>query len=48
LRFDLKVGFKVVTVVPKVYPDCDMLVVCMERDECRFLKIKPRTLTART
>ena len=44
LRFDLKLGFKILTVVERVYPDDDMILVAMDREDCRHLKIKPRTL----
>jgi hypothetical protein len=45
LSFNRKLGFKVVNVIKGVYPyDVDCLLTCMERHECRFLKIKPRKI----
>jgi L-amino acid N-acyltransferase YncA len=39
LKFTSHLGFKVVAVVPKVYRGgVDCVVICMERDECRFIK----------
>jgi hypothetical protein len=42
VKLDLKLGFKVATVIPNGYPNGDMLVLSMRRDECRFLDIQPR------
>lgn len=37
-----KLGFRVETVIGKVYPDGDQVVLVMEKSECRWLKMKPR------
>jgi hypothetical protein len=44
LNFDLKLGFKVQAVLPGLFVSGAGVVVCMERDECRWLRIKPRNL----
>lgn len=44
LEFNLKLGFKIETLIPDVFPEDDLLVVSMVREDCRWLKIKPRTL----
>lgn len=45
LEFDLKIGFKIVARIADVFPDGDLFIVCMDRAECRWLKLKPRSLT---
>ena len=40
-------GFKDYVTIEDVFPDCDMIIMRMKRDECRFLKIKPRTVKSR-
>ena len=37
-------GFKEVITLKDVYPDDDMILYRLYRDECRFLKVKPRNL----
>jgi RimJ/RimL family protein N-acetyltransferase len=44
LAFDYKLGFKYVTKVPGVFDDGDLIVLVMERDECRWLRLRPRHL----
>jgi RimJ/RimL family protein N-acetyltransferase len=44
LEFNLKLGFKIETLIPDVFPEDDLLVVSMVREDCRWLNIKPRTL----
>jgi hypothetical protein len=44
LAIDYKLGFKYVTTIPGVFPDADLVVLALERDQCRWLKMKPRTL----
>jgi hypothetical protein len=44
LEFDLKLGFKIVTRVDDVFPDGGLILVAMRREECRWLKLKPRRL----
>jgi RimJ/RimL family protein N-acetyltransferase len=45
LHFDLALGFKVEALVQDVFPDGDMILVAMYRDECRHLRIVPRATT---
>lgn len=40
LRFCLHIGFKAESVIEHVYPDGDMLLLSMYRDECRWLDLK--------
>jgi RimJ/RimL family protein N-acetyltransferase len=40
LKFDLKLGFEIEQTIKDVYPDDDMLLVSMLRDNCRWLGIK--------
>ena len=42
LTFDRKLGFEIETRIRKVYPDGDQIVLVMERDTCRWLKLEPR------
>lgn len=46
LRFDQKLGFEVETRIRKVYPDGDQIILVMERDKCRWLKLTPRMLAS--
>jgi len=46
LEIDLKLGFKIVAKVEKVYPDGACVVLAMDRDECKWLKLKPKGLSA--
>lgn len=41
LDFDLKLGFKIEARIHDVFPDEDLIVVAMKREDCRWLKIKP-------
>ena len=47
LEFDLKLGFKIETVIRDVFPDGDLVVVSMSKDDCRWLKLKPRNVAPR-
>jgi RimJ/RimL family protein N-acetyltransferase len=47
LAFNVKLGFKVEATIKDAYPDGDMLVMSMTRDECRWLDIKQRSFVAR-
>jgi hypothetical protein len=40
--FDLNVGFRVVARIPDFYPDDNKVILRMDREDCRFLDIKPR------
>jgi RimJ/RimL family protein N-acetyltransferase len=43
LDFDLKLGFKQEAIVADIYPDGeDLLILSMRREDCRWLKLKPR------
>jgi hypothetical protein len=44
IDFDLKLGFRPELVIKDVYPDCDMLLLSMYREHCRFLDMQPRSL----
>jgi hypothetical protein len=44
LDFNLRLGFKHECTIRGAYEDGDLLVLAMRRDECRWLKLKPRTL----
>lgn len=41
LDFDLKLGFKIEARIKDVFPDEDLIVVSMVREDCRWLKLKP-------
>jgi len=44
LAFDLHLGFRQIARIPKVFEGgVDDIVVCMERDECRYLR-RPRSM----
>lgn len=40
-------GFKEYVRIEDVFPDGDMILLRMKREECRFLDIKPRTVFSR-
>jgi hypothetical protein len=44
LDFNLRLGFKHECTIRGAYADGDLLVLAMRRAECRWLKLKPRTL----
>lgn len=44
LEFDLKLGFKIEATIADVFPDGDLIVVSMHRDDCRWLKVRPTGL----
>lgn len=47
LDIDLKLGFKIVTRIEGVYREnVACMVLCMERDDCRFLGIRPRNVVS--
>lgn len=46
LEFDRKLGFKVETIIRDVYPDGDMVLLSMYREDCRWLKLKPRSFVS--
>lgn len=44
LAFDLKMGFKEVARIENVFPEGDMIVLRLHRDECRYLTPRKRSL----
>lgn len=44
LEFDLRLGFKEIFRVPDAAPDADLILLQMLREDCRWLKLKPRYL----
>jgi hypothetical protein len=45
LEFDKKLGFKEEAIIRDVYPEGDMVVLSLRKEDCRWLKLKPRTIT---
>ena len=37
LKFDLRIGFKAEAIIKDVYPDGDLVVLSMTRDDCKFV-----------
>lgn len=48
LEFNQRLGFKEECRIKDAYPDGDMIVLSMLRDECRWLKLKPKTIVRNT
>jgi hypothetical protein len=44
LEIDLKLGFKIVARIDDVFPDGACLVLSLAREDCRWLKLKPRDI----
>jgi len=44
LEFDLRFGFKILTKIDGVFSDGGVIVLVLEREDCRWLKMKPRAL----
>lgn len=44
LEFDLRIGFKVLTKIDGVFRDGGVFVIVLEREDCRWLDMKPRNL----
>ena len=44
LAFASKIGFKYVATIPGVLEDADLVLLDMDRDDCRWLKLQPSTL----
>lgn len=44
LELDLRLGFKEVARIEDVFPDGDLVVLAMDREDCRWLRLKPRGL----
>lgn len=46
LEFDKKLGFKEVARIADVFPGGDCIVLAMRREDCRWLRLRPRILGA--
>lgn len=44
LDFNRRLGFKVECSIKDAYTDGDLVIMSMTREECRWLKIKPKTI----
>jgi hypothetical protein len=44
LEIDLKLGFKIIAKIDDAYPEGACLVLAITPEECRWLKMKPRSL----
>ena len=44
LEFDRKLGFIEETRIKDVFPDGDLVVLSMKREDCKWLNLKPKTL----
>lgn len=44
LDFNLRLGFKVECKIKNAYKDGDLIIMAMRKDECRWLKIKPKSI----
>ena len=47
IKIDLQLGFKKEAVIKDVYPEGDMLLLSMYKEDCRWLNVTPRSLTAK-
>lgn len=46
LKIDLQMGFKPEAVIKDVYPEGDMMLLSMYREDCRWLNLKPSKLVS--
>jgi hypothetical protein len=46
--FVLRLGFKIECAITGAYRDGDLLIMAMRREECRWLKMRPKTLVSLT
>lgn len=44
LRFDIKLGFEQIAVLPDYYPDADRIVFSMTKEQCKWLNLKPKSI----
>jgi hypothetical protein len=44
LEFDRKLGFKEEAIIQDVYPQGDMVIVSMRKEDCKWLNLKPKTI----
>jgi hypothetical protein len=42
LEFDKKLGFKEIGRIPNAYPESEMVILAMQKSECRWLKLTQR------
>ena len=47
LDFDLWFGFKILTKIDGVFPDGGVIVLVLEKADCRWLNFKPRSIRTR-
>lgn len=47
LKFAKSLGFVEYVTIEDVFPDDNMILLRMKRDDCRFLNVKPRTVFSR-
>lgn len=47
LEFCKSIGWEILHILEAVFPDGDMVLLRMKREQCRFLGIKPRSVTPR-
>lgn len=47
LEFDLRFGFKILTKIDGVFSDGGVFVLVLEKNDCKWLNYKPRTIKAR-
>jgi hypothetical protein len=48
LEIDQKLGFKIIAKIDDVFPDGACYVLALAREDCRWLKLKPRNIVARS
>lgn len=46
IKLDLQLGFKQEAIIKDVYPEGDMLLLSMYKSDCRWLNLKPTSLTS--
>lgn len=44
LKIDLQLGFKIEAVIKDVYPEGDMTLLSMYKEDCKWLRIQPKHL----
>ena len=42
LMFDLKLGFEPIAVIPNIYPGADLMILRLERKNCRWIPAELR------
>lgn len=47
LELDLRLGFRIVTKIDGVFRDGGVIVIVLEREDCKWLDLKPQTLRRR-